>query len=129
MTSTRITNQRLKTLEYLNSVRTHPNAETIYNAVKKMLPTITLATVYRNLNRLAEQGEILRLEINSEYRYDADISFHQHCICRECDSVSDIFQKEISKYALKKFSSDSFEPNSVNVIFYGICKKCKRIAK
>jgi len=51
--------------------------------LKKILPTITLATTYRNLNILASDSEILRLEINNEYHYDADISKHQHCFCKK----------------------------------------------
>lgn len=123
MQKTRITNQRLKVFEYLKGVKTHPTAETVYNAVVEKLPAITLATVYRNLNLMADRGEILRLEINNEYRYDADISYHQHCVCRKCGKIIDLFQKEISKYALGKIKIDSFIPSSVNVIFYGHCKK------
>jgi Fur family peroxide stress response transcriptional regulator len=127
MKNTRMTNQRLKIMEYLKSVKTHPTAEMVYNKVVKELPKITLATVYRNLNLLADQGEILRLEINNEYRYDADLSFHQHCVCKKCGKIIDLFQKEISRYALNKIRTNNFKPTSVNVIFYGICKKCKKI--
>ena len=124
MKKTRNTSQRLKILEYLKSVRTHPNAEEVYNAVAKELPAITLATVYRNLNLLAEHGKILRLKINNEYRYDADISFHQHCVCKKCGRLTDLFKKKISEYALSKFNFKGFKPESVNIIFNGICNKC-----
>jgi len=126
MANTRLTNQRIKILEHLKSVKTHPTAEMVYDTVVKGLPAITLATVYRNLNLLADRREILRLEINNEYRYDADLSFHQHCVCKKCGKIVDLFQKEISKYALDKIKTADFEPSSVNVIFYGICKGCKK---
>ena len=92
MASIRNTEQRKKILEHLKSVHTHPTAETVYNAIKKDMPKITLATVYRNLNLLAEQGEIQRLEINKEYRYDACCNAHQHCVCEECGKVMETFQ-------------------------------------
>ncbi|MFA6888962.1 MAG: transcriptional repressor [Candidatus Woesearchaeota archaeon] len=120
---TRNTYQRTKILEYLQSVCTHPTAEQVYTTIKTQIPTITLATVYRNLNILAEQRKILRLEINKEFRYDADISMHQHCICNTCNTIIDLFDKEISLYALKKIK-DSFSAQSVVVIFSGQCKKC-----
>ncbi|MDP7244298.1 MAG: transcriptional repressor [Flavobacteriales bacterium] len=126
MPKRRLTIQKIKILEYLKSVKTHPTAETIYDTVKKELPTITLATVYRNLNLLNNEGKIRRLNINNNFNFDADISTHQHCICKKCSKIYDIFQKEISKYALNKIQLDNFEPSSVNVIFYGICKKCKK---
>jgi len=121
---TRNTNQRLKVLGYLKSVKTHPTAEMVYNEVKKELPAITLATVYRNLNLLAEHGNILRLEINNEYRYDADTRHHQHCICKECGQIHDIYNKNISKNILSLFSLKNFKPQSVDIIYRGLCNKC-----
>jgi len=132
MVDTRMTNQRLKIIDYLKSVKTHPNAKTVYEAVRKELPAITLATVYRNLNLLAEQGEILRLEINNEYRYDGDLCKHQHCICKECGEIFDVFHPDISDYALRKIEHDDFHPECVNIIYGGTCKKClkeKRLKK
>lgn len=121
-----MTNQRLKIIEHLKSVHTHPTAEMVYKEVKKELPAITLATVYRNLNLLTEQHKILRLEINSEYRFDGDITCHQHCFCDKCKNFSDLFQEEISKYALNKIKTNKFKADSVNILFNGICKNCMR---
>lgn len=122
---TRLTNQRKKVLDYLKSVKTHPNAEQVYLKVKKEMLHITLATVYRNLNLLAEQGEILRLEINKEYRYDADTSFHQHLVCKKCNLIINSFQTEISNYAMNKINHPKFEPEKVIVIFEGTCSACQ----
>ena len=64
---TRNTIQRIKIMKYLKSVKTHPTAEMVYNAVVKEIPSITLATVYRNLHNLANKGKILMFEFNKEY--------------------------------------------------------------
>ena len=122
----RNTIQRLKILEYLKSVKTHPTAETVFKEVVKEIPTITLATVYRNLNLLADHGQVLRLEINGEYRYDGDVCFHQHYLCKRCGKMNDCFQEEISKFALQKFKKQDFQPECVTIIFRGICKDCKK---
>ena len=121
---TRMTNQRIKILDYLKSIDNHPSAEMVYDNVVKELPKITLATVYRNLNLLAEQGEILKLEVGSEYRYDRNIGFHQHLICKKCKKIIDIFQKNIPEDTIKKIKNKEFTTESVIVIFYGYCKKC-----
>ena len=121
----RNTIQQIKILEYLCSVKTHPTAEEVYTAVKKQLPTITLATVYRNLSKLAEAGKILRFETNSEYRFDADTGCHQHCICKRCGKIIDTCLKEVSKCAMGNLKIEGFEPESVCIIFNGICRKCK----
>lgn len=121
-----MTYQRSKVLERLKDLKTHPTADIIYGAVKKDIPNITLATVYRNLNLLAEKGKILRLEINGEYHYDGDMCCHQHCVCRKCGKIIDVFQKEISNYAMKKIKSNKFDAECVNIIFSGICKRCSK---
>jgi Fur family transcriptional regulator, peroxide stress response regulator len=121
----RMTNQRLKILEYLKGVKTHPTAEMVYKAVAKELPNITLATVYRNLNHLAEEGEIQRFEVNCTSRFDGHLGFHQHCICKRCGKINDIFESKITKDTMNKVKSMDFEPQSINVLIYGKCKKCK----
>ncbi|MBW2965454.1 transcriptional repressor [Candidatus Woesearchaeota archaeon] len=125
MAAQRNTNQRIKILEHLTGVKTHPTAEMVYNAVKKDLPAISLATVYRNLNNLADEGSIVKLEINGEFRFDGDVCSHQHCICRKCGKVMDVFHKEISEYAMKKIRSRYFEPSCVNIMFTGFCRGCR----
>ncbi len=121
---TRNTIQKIKILNFLKSVKIHPTAETVYKQVKKSIPTITLATVYRNLNQLANNSEILRLEINKEYHYDADINKHQHFVCKNCGKITDVFNKSVSEYALKKINNPNLNIENVQVTYYGTCKQC-----
>ncbi len=125
MVSTRNTPQKKKIIEYLKSVKTHPTAEMVYEAVAKSIPHITLATVYRNLNQMAERGEILRLEIGKEYHYDACIEKHQHCLCKKCGKIVDSMQESITKNAISKLDLEGFQPESVTITFKGICADCK----
>jgi len=122
---TRMTNQRLKILEYLRSVKTHPTAETVYEAVKKTLPTITLATVYRNLNHLAETGEINRLLVRGVSHFDADTSCHQHAVCKECGRIIDLHKNTLIQESLKKIRIPGFKPRTVCIMIHGICDKCE----
>ncbi len=116
----RNTPQRAKILEYLKSVRTHPTAEQVYKAVKKNMPSITLATVYRNLNLLAEKGDILRLEINHEYHYDGFSHDHIHFVCENTKKIYDIDDKEVLKFIMKRLGKN-FIPSNVDVIIRGEC--------
>jgi len=122
---TRMTNQKIKIVEYLKSVKTHPTAEQVYKKVKNDLPAISLATVYRNLNAMADNEEIIRFEINKEFRFDADTCCHQHAVCTNCSRIFDIFEKEVSEFAMKRFSLKGFRPDCVRIIYYGLCKDCK----
>ncbi|MFC1754209.1 Fur family transcriptional regulator [Thermoproteota archaeon] len=123
----RMTPQRMKVLEFLRKVKTHPTAEMVYDGVVKDMPTITLATVYRNLNLLAEQGDVLKLEINNEFRFDGDTCYHQHCVCKICGKIHDVFQENLSSYALRNIRAKGFRPDCVSIIFYGACKGCHKI--
>ena len=121
----RNTEQKQVIFDCLSSICTHPTAEAIYQIVRKEIPTISLATVYRNLNLMAEKGKILRLEVNKEYHYDGDIGAHQHFVCGKCGEIQDIFDQKISKYALNRAKDAGMQTNSVSVIFHGNCPECK----
>jgi Fur family transcriptional regulator, peroxide stress response regulator len=118
----RLTIQKVKILEYLKSVKTHPSAEEVYNNVKKDIPTITLATVYRNLNQMSDDGIIKRLEINHEYRYDAQEGNHLHFLCTKSGKIYDIEDEESHKFLLSRLDKNKFDTQSVNVIYTGVSK-------
>ena len=121
----RNTIQRIKIAEYLKKTKTHPSAEDVYNHVKKEMQTITLATVYRNLNDMASSNEIIKLEINNESHFDGDTRSHQHYVCRNCRKIFDNFQEDINRYAMRKLRPNGFRVDGVNIIYTGLCKKCR----
>ena len=124
----RLTNQKQIILEYLRSVRTHPTAEEVYEAVRKKLPRISLATVYRNLENFAENGTIL--EIKGEIkRFDGDISEHQHFICEDCGKVFDIFERNFPWQKLERKIKRIGQAKNYDIYIYGLCKKCQRNLK
>lgn len=117
----RMTNQRLKVLEHLNGMDDHPTAEQVYREVKKELPAITLATVYRNLNKLASDGDIRKLEINHEYRFDSRSHSHIHIFCEKCGKIHDIIDDNIMNDISSKVGK-KFKVWDVNIIIRGSCK-------
>jgi len=119
----RMTLQKKEILNFLRSTKIHPTAEEVYLNVKHKLPKITLATVYRNLNLLAENNSILRFEIKGGFHFDFDISKHQHFVCDSCGIIYDVYQEEVSNYALNNIKG--FSPNGVQIIYKGICNKCQ----
>src|SRR5574344_891566 len=84
--------QRETILNYVLSVKTHPTAEEVYKEVRKTNKKISLGTVYRNLDKLSNEGKILRLKFSNEKdRFDGDISHHYHGVCDKCGNLVDIF--------------------------------------
>lgn len=121
----RETKQRKEIIRFLKSVRTHPTAETVYKAVIKKIPTITLATVYRNLNLLASQKIIKRIEINNKYHYDGFADDHHHAICDKCGTIQDIYEKNLTLKTMSALKNqNTFNPESVEIIIKGQCAKC-----
>ena len=90
-TQTRMTRQQAVILEELRKLKSHPTADELYSIVRERLPRISLGTVYRNLDFLADSGEIRRLEAaGSTKRFDGDISHHQHVRCIYCGRIGDV---------------------------------------
>ncbi len=125
----RNTYQMQKISQYLRGVKSHPTAEEVYNYIRREIPTISLATVHRNLKKLAEQGIIRKFEVNKEYHYEADMCRHQHLICIRCGRIVDIFEEDISDYALKRARRKGLVVDCVNIIFKGRCKECDKGGK
>ena len=121
----RFTSQKIAVLEYLKKVKNHPAAEIIFQEVKKTLPRITLATVYRNLNELAKEGWIQEIPAKAS-RFDGDISAHSHFICERCGNILDIFGqcRLIKKLKLPPLATKVGKINKQQIYFYGYCKKC-----
>lgn len=121
--------QREAIINFLSTRNDHPTAEVVYDNVRMIYPRISLGTVYRNLNLLAEMGEIKRLRTkDSKDHFDADLSTHYHFICDKCYSVSDIFidlTRKLTEEAIKQTNADITQHE---VFYYGICKDCKRQA-
>lgn len=121
----RMTIQRQIILDELSKVKSHPTADEIYRMVRKKIPNISLGTVYRNLEIMAEAGLILKLEsAGSQRRYDADTSNHYHLRCIKCGRVIDIMMAPIEaiKKVMEEFKGCTIR--SYKLEFTGTCEKC-----
>lgn len=89
---TRNTIQRQIVLQAVNQMHNHPTADAIYAVIAAQHPTISKATVYRNLNQLAAQGEILRVPVpTGADHFDFNIKPHYHVRCTKCGGVFELF--------------------------------------
>ena len=128
-TLSKYSHQREAIVNFLKTRTDHPTADVVYQHLREELPNISLGTVYRNLNRLAEAGFILRLHTDGKTdHYDACTKDHAHLLCNKCGCVRDI-QIAPSKTLLDcaKKSSD-FRIEDVTVLFTGLCMDCKDCA-
>lgn len=124
--TTRMTKQKRVILDVLRSTKSHPPADWIYIQARKVLPNLSLGTVYRNLNILRGMGEILELNYGSTLsRYDGNPENHYHFVCEECGEVSDLdidVKRELDEQAGRVLG---VEVKHHRLEFYGICRNCK----
>ncbi|MBR2500279.1 MAG: transcriptional repressor [Clostridia bacterium] len=114
--------QRDLILEYLKSTKSHPTPEQIFDGLRQEHPQLGIATVYRNLKALCEQGLIRKLNVGETAdRYDADLSNHYHFHCEACGEVSDIYEPELDI----NFKNDNgTKVKNFEIYGYGVCSKC-----
>ncbi len=122
----RNTIQRNLVLSAVRALPQHPTAEEIYQAILIDYPAISRATVYRNLNLLAQNSEIRRVQVaDGADRFDYDCRPHYHIRCRRCGRVFDRqipYQPQLSG----SLSDDGFVVESHDIVFAGICPACNK---
>ena len=102
----------------------HPNVETILARSKELMPSINMATVYRNLNVLVSLNKIVRLTLTTGDRFDKTLYPHPHFYCKCCGNVTDVDHNAVADMVTSIESTD-FQIEKVDVMFTGICSKCK----
>jgi len=129
MKEKRETFQKAVILRYLQKTTTHPTAETIYQEIKKKLPQLSRATVYRNLKRLKEEGQILELTFaDRASRFDGNPHPHFHFHCQKCGSIVDLFTEEKQcALCLKNIAPGPIWDYRLEL--YGLCPKCQKEIK
>lgn len=123
----RDTRQRQVILEELQRLTTHPTALELFEIVRRRLPKISLGTVYRNLELLAEMGVIQKLSIQgTEARFDGSASPHYHVRCVECGRVDDVCSLPAEPVHYEVTSVGGYKIVGHHFEFIGICPECGR---
>lgn len=124
-TPLKATPQRLAILKEIYEAG-HIDLESIYKNLSNSFPSMSLATVYKNIHTLKKYGVIKELAISgSKSKYEiAKQKPHHHLICKVCGNVIDI---DIDTSFLKKQLKDlkDFEVTNCDIYCYGICSRCK----
>lgn len=117
--------QREIILETLQANVVHPTAEYLYAVLKAKAPNISLATLYRNLNQLADNGVIKKIDgLEAPSHYDHNTYEHYHFICDECKRVFDVSSDVAPDIVRKTEEETGFIVKKHDIIFNGICRDC-----
>lgn len=124
----KLTPQRLAIARILSVSQGHPGAEAIYARLKDAFPTMSLATVYRNIQLIKSLGEVLELGFpDDSNRYDGNKPYpHPHLVCIKCKKILDPDLESLEKMTAELSRETGFKMVSHRLDFFGICPDCSR---
>ena len=121
----RNTRQRRVILEELRKLTSHPTAAQLHEITRQRLPRISLGTVYRNLDLLATNGLIRKLETGrGEARFDGDLDHHYHVRCVRCGRVDDAHDLSPDSVTGEVKSLNGYEVLGFRLELFGVCPAC-----
>lgn len=131
----KVTTQKILILEVMINDSHHLSAKDIHDKLKQK--NIGIATIYRSLNLFIELNIIKKIEIDNITYYEMKIfsknPFHIHFKCSKCGSIIDINNKDINIDYIgiirKVELEENFEIDDSDIMFKGICDKCKEDIK
>ncbi len=122
--NTRSTVQRHLVLETVYKLH-HPTADDVYGMITKEHPNVSKATVYRNLNLLADMGKIRRVQLlDAAVRFDGVMQNHYHAQCRVCGNVLDVTDEDCMNCMGSSLHDLGFYVEGREVLFRGMCASC-----
>jgi Fur family peroxide stress response transcriptional regulator len=120
------TTQRIAICRFALHSRDHPTAQRIYNEVRKMHPTVSLATVYKTVQILTEHGLIQELDLpQSQARFDSYVEPHINLVCMQCGNIQDFNDKTAQEMVERVTTKAQFTRTGQRLDIYGTCKTCQ----
>ncbi len=108
----------------------HPTADFLYEKIKEDLPSISLGTVYRNLNQLAEHGIITRIHgVGDSVHFDHNTHKHYHFVCTKCDKITDLPSNIATDLHAKVKQYTGLDVEDSDITCRGICDECQKTIK
>jgi Fur family peroxide stress response transcriptional regulator len=123
----KLTHQRMEIFREVASCADHPDADQIFQRVRKRLPTVSLDTVYRNLWLLSDLGLIVALGPGrGRTRFDANVHNHHHFVCSRCGMMRDFADEVLDRIRLPVSVESLGEIEQTHVELRGICRECMK---
>src|SRR3954467_10027732 len=121
-----VTHQRQILLEVMQGMEGHPSPEEVYARVKRKIPAISLATVYKNIHLFVESGIFRKMSMHhGSVRVEMNDEEHHHMVCSRCKAITDIGEKELGLAPKRRRLPDGFLVERYAVDIIGLCAKCQ----
>jgi Fur family peroxide stress response transcriptional regulator len=124
-----VTHQRQILYEVMQGMEGHPSPEEVYARVREQIPSISLATVYKNIHVFVESGVLREVSLHhGTVRVEMKEEDHHHMVCSRCKSIADIGGDELGLTAQRRVLPGGFLVERYAVDVIGICSKCQQEA-
>jgi Fur family peroxide stress response transcriptional regulator len=121
-----VTHQRQVLYEVMQGMSGHPSPEEVYVWVKKKIPVISLATVYKNIHLFVESGIFRKMSLHhGSVRVEMNSDVHHHMVCSNCKAITDIGEQELGLVSKRTRLPGGFLVERYAVDALGLCPKCQ----
>jgi Fur family transcriptional regulator, peroxide stress response regulator len=123
----RLTPQREVLIRALSGAAGHPTADDMVQRVREVLPTVSHATVYRNLQELVREGIIRTLDLaGTAVQFEVNPDDHHHFVCRRCGHVWDVYLSGLDvRVNRRRTGLRGFQVDHRDVQLRGVCAGCR----
>ncbi len=119
----KVTPQRLEIVDILYK-NGHINVDDLYKSLQNKFPSLSLATIYKNINRMCEQLFLSEVKIPYQKNvYELTKKEHYHVICSKCNAIMDV-DLDISNILNQAKSISNYSINNSSIVLNGLCPKC-----
>jgi Fur family transcriptional regulator, peroxide stress response regulator len=119
------THQRAVIFQALASLPGHPNPEEVYEKVRRQVPSMSLATVYKTFHAFLEAGIVHEINLHrGALRVDPNPEPHHHLICTACRAVEDLEESAVAPVKLKGSLPEGFVVERFALEVHGLCRRC-----
>jgi len=122
-----MTHQRQVLYEVMQTMPGHPSPEEVYARVKKRIPAISLATVYKNIHLFIERGVLKEVSLHhGSLRVELNSRVHHHMVCSHCKTITDIEEEDLDVVPVLQRLPGGFQVERYAIDVIGICAACQK---
>ena len=122
------TPQRIAICRFALNSRDHPSAQQVYEEVKKIHPTVSLATVYKTLQVLKNLDLIQEINLpQGQARFDSYMEPHINLVCLQCGSIFDLDDASAIELTRRIAAAMKFRPKGQRIDIFGTCRRCSAV--
>jgi Fur family transcriptional regulator, ferric uptake regulator len=114
-------------LETLRKEHTHLSSHEVYEQIRQQLPAVNPSTVYRALERLANNGKISVSDMGTGVEVYESLSngLHHHLVCQKCGHVATLSNDEVQAFFASIQQAHQFQIITNHLILFGVCNDCR----